>query len=121
MDEIINFVIQNNYRIIFISVSFFLTLWIWYYIWHASTNVALKLLYAFFAAIPFIGPLLVLWIIHIPDSQPIDKRATMNHYGQGGKFISTGNKQHTHSDFVNDSKNKRKINKSRKKTIKQKR
>lgn len=106
MDEIINFITQSNSRIIFFSTSFFLTLWVWYLIWKKPTNVLLKLLYSCFAAIPFIGSLLVLWIIYMPDSQPRDKRATMNHYGEGGKFIGFGDKQYTHSDFIKSSDNK---------------
>lgn len=111
MDDVINFITESNSRAIFFSLSFFLTLWIWYYIWRTPTNVLLKLLYSCFAAIPFIGSLLVLWIIYMPDSQPIDKRATMNHYGEGGKFIGFGDKQYTHSDFVNSSNNKPKNHK----------
>lgn len=106
MDEIINFITDSNSRIIFFSASFFLTLWVWYCIWRTHANTPLKLLYSLFAAIPFIGSLLVLWIIYIPDSQPIDKRATMNHYGEGGKFIGFGDKQYTHSDFINSANNK---------------
>ena len=43
----------------------------------------------------------------MPNKQSIDKQATMNHYGEGGKFIGFGDNKYTFSDINdNDPKNK---------------
>ncbi|MCP5079716.1 MAG: hypothetical protein GY951_16895 [Psychromonas sp.] len=102
MDLILNYITESTPRAVFFAFSFVFALYAWYYIYRSSDYVFLKVLGALIPLIPTIGPLLVLWIFNIPDKQHVSKRATMNHYGAGGKFFGFGSKRHTYSD-VSDS------------------
>ena len=51
-------------------------------------------------AIPVFGPFLY-FFLEMPPKAPMQLRATMNHYGQGGRFIGFGSKQF---DFDTESK-----------------
>ena len=105
MDLIINYITTNAPRAVFLAFSFLFALYAWHYIYRSSEHPFLKIIGSFIPLIPTVGPLLVLWIFNIPNKQDISKRATMNHYGIGGKFFGFGNKKHTYSDIPNDDTN----------------
>ena len=105
MDLIINCITESTPRAIFLGFSFLFALYAWYYIYRSGEHIFLKLIGSFMPLLPILGPLLVLWVFNIPNKQHFSKRATMNHYGVGGKFFGFGGKRHTYSD-ITDSENK---------------
>jgi hypothetical protein len=52
-----------------------------------------KVLTGLLAIIPIIGPLMGLFTTSAPPPAPENLRATMNHYGNGGRFIGGGSRQ----------------------------
>ena len=105
MDLILNYINANIPRAIFIAFSILLALYAWRYIYRSNSHIFLKIIGSFMPFIPTLGPLLVLWVFNMPNKQPVDKQATMNHYGVGGKFIGFGDNKYTFSDVSNnDSK-----------------
>ena len=102
MDLILNYITESTPRAIFIAFSFLFALYAWLYIYRSNSHIFLKIIGSFMPLVPTLGPLLVLWVFNMPDKQSVDKQATMNHYGEGGKFIGFGDNKYTFSD-INDN------------------
>ena len=75
---------------IVLGLSFLATLYVWWRLFRFREYLVLKIPLAFVAIVPVIGPLVALWIIGMPERTHPKLRATMNHYGIGGRFIGFG-------------------------------
>jgi len=109
MDTFLEYIIDNNLRVMLFCLSVALTIYSWYYIARSKEILPFKLFGLLIAVVPFIGLFIVLWIFNIPGKQSKEKQATMNHYGLGGKFIGGGDNAYTFTDYVtgsDDDKNK---------------
>lgn len=63
---------------------------VWWRLWHAQWPWAAKLVVGVLTAFPVLGPLMGLFATSAPEPAPERMRATMNHYGRGGRFIGFG-------------------------------
>jgi len=74
-------------------ISLAATLYLWRRLFRWEAPRFLKVVLAIVALFPVVGPMLTLWVIAMPDRAPESMRATMNHYGRGGRFIGFGSRQ----------------------------
>ena len=73
------------------------TVFVWRRIWHAQWPLAAKITVGLLAAFPVLGPLMGLFVTSAPEPAPEHLRATMNHYGRGGRFIGFGSGRFNHN------------------------
>ena len=85
--------------IIVLMASLAATLYLWRRLVSWDVPRFLKVVLATVALVPVIGPILAFWVIVIPDRAPERLRATMNHYGRGGRFIGFGSRQFRPEDI----------------------
>jgi len=93
----------KNSRALVFSVSLILALVALVKLARAPTHLFLKIVSLPILLVPVIGPIIVVWIMTMPSKQPKDLRASMNHYGQGGRFIGNGSGKLTYSDFEDEA------------------
>ncbi len=91
-------------RWLLLAASFLLTLFVWFRLIRLKEHPALKVVIALLALIPVLGPLIGLWLTGMPDVQPRRFRATMNHWGIGGRFIGFGSGRFTYSGQPGEGK-----------------
>lgn len=61
-------------------------------LWRSAEPRWFKVIASIALALPVFGPFLY-FFLEMPPKAPIELRATMNHYGQGGRFSGFGSKQ----------------------------
>ena len=98
MEEFVSYITASTPRALFLLFSLIFAIYAWYYLARSTAHPALKILGSFIPLIPTIGPFLVLWIFSMPDKQHPDNRASMNHWGRGGRFIGNGSGRFTYTD-----------------------
>lgn len=79
--------------ILVLLASLAATLFLWRRLVTWEAPRFLKGVLAIVALFPVVGPILTLWVIAMPDRLPERLRATMNHYGQGGRFSGFGSRR----------------------------
>src|SRR3712207_4849311 len=80
------------------------TIYVWTLLSKSEEHWLLRLFLAGFAVVPIFGPLLCVWIVGLPPRLPSHLRATMNHYGRGGRIIGFGSGRliHPNAEEAND-------------------
>ena len=74
----------------FVLLSTAATMFVWWRIWKAQWPLAAKIIVGLLAVFPVLGPLMGLFVTSAPKPAPEHLKATMNHYGRGGRFIGFG-------------------------------
>ena len=101
---------------IIILVSECVTVYLWTHIHKSTDPTWYKVLLALITIIPVVGVFIYLFAQGMPSKSPQHLRATMNHYGNGGRFTG-GDSQRFNYDPVEQINNTevKKSNKGRKK------
>lgn len=94
---------ENTGRTLVLIVALLLAIVAWVKILRSDSPTILKLLALPIPLIPIVGAIIALWIFSMPSAQPKDLRASMNHYGNGGRFIGNGSGRFTYSDFGDEA------------------
>ena len=68
-------------------------------LWKSGEPLWFKIVGTLVAAIPFFGPFLYSFV-RMPPKAPVHLRATMNHYGKGGRFIGFGSNRFNYDPVV---------------------
>lgn len=98
METFITYATASTGRLALLIIAGILALLAWVKIAKSGMHIILKVLSAPIPLIPIFGPIIVFWIVHMPDRAPKDLRASMNHWGRGGRFIGGGSGRFTYSD-----------------------
>ncbi len=110
-----------------IFISECITVYLWSQIYKSTDPVWYKILLAIITIIPVVGVFMYFFAQGMPSKTPEHLRATMNHYGNGGRFIGGGSQRYNYDpvdqtpteDNIQNiikpkkKKNKRKNNKRR--------
>ena len=103
IDSFISFASSSPSKLWFSIVAIVLFLISLWFIWITKEHLALKVILLVVSFIPIIGPILIFFVINIPNRAPKDLRASMNHWGSGGRFIGNGSGRFTYSDCENEA------------------
>ena len=76
-----------------IGISECIALYLWTRIYKSSDPSWYKVLLYLITIIPIFGILAYIFVQGMPSKAPQHLRATMNHYGQGGRFIGNGSRR----------------------------
>jgi hypothetical protein len=95
---------EETVRWTILAISLVLTVLVWFRLFRLREHPILKVLIGIVALIPVIGPVVSLWLVGMPDKLPRKFRATMNHYGRGGRFIGHGSGRFMHGDVSEEGK-----------------
>ncbi|MBX3678493.1 MAG: hypothetical protein KF853_15875 [Rhodocyclaceae bacterium] len=89
---------MTELKLAVLGLSLIGTMFVWWRLQTWQEHRALKIVLAVVALFPVIGPFLCIWILATPDRAHPRLRATMNHFGIGGRFIGFGSKAFGHDD-----------------------
>jgi len=84
-------ILTTKWIIIFISEC--ITVYLWTHIYKSTDPTWYKILLALIIIIPVVGIFIYFFAQGMPSKSPQHLRATMNHYGNGGRFIGGGSKR----------------------------
>ncbi len=69
------------------------TIFAWIKIFRSKEHWILKITQFLIAIFPVFGPFCYFFLFNPPEKQPVHMRATLNHYGTGGRFSGGGTRR----------------------------
>jgi len=66
------------------------------------TTLVFKVFWSLVLCVPFLGVFLYLGFSSPPKPAPMHLRATMNHFGRGGKFTGNDSKRYNYDPLINE-------------------